>query len=323
MTAMAATARSGMASTVERHEEALEVLRGLQAEPRRVSPRYFYDDRGSRLFEEICRQPEYYLTRTETLILKRNAEAIGAEAGVDTLIIEPGSGSAEKTGILLSALKRPAGYVPIEICREQLQESRNRLRSTYPGLPVQPVCADFTRPVSLPPMPPHQRRLIFFPGSTIGNFDVEEAVALLSGFRKLLGSDGLLLIGVDLVKSRERLERAYDDAAGVTARFNLNLLDHLNSRFGADFDRRQFQHAAAWCAEQGRIEMQLWVRRSHVVRFCNHELRFVAGEKLVTEWSHKYTVKGFAGLAARAGFRQTCVWTDPGSWFSVQCLSPL
>jgi dimethylhistidine N-methyltransferase len=320
---MLESARVQLPSPSGLDEEGLEVLRGLQLKPRRVSPRYFYDDLGSRLFEEICRQPEYYLTRTETLILKRNAEAIGAEVGAGALIIEPGSGAAEKTGMLMSALDRPAGYVPIEICQEQLQASRARLRSSYPGLPVQPVCADFTGPVSLPRMPPHQRRLIFFPGSTIGNFDLEEALALLRSFRALLGNNGRLLIGVDLVKSRERLERAYDDAAGITARFNLNLLDHLNSRFGADFNRSLFRHAAQWCAEHGRIEMQLWVRQSHTVHFGDTELRFHAGEKLVTEWSHKYTVNGFARLAARAGFHQTCVWTDPGSWFSVQCLAPL
>lgn len=301
--------------------EAASVLRGLRQLPRQVSPRYFYDETGSRLFDEICRQPEYYPTRTEAAILGAHAADIARTCGPGVLLIEPGCGSAEKSGLLLSALRSPAGYVPVEICAEQLAGAVARLAAHNPRLPIRPVCADFTRPLALPALPPHRRRVVFFPGSTLGNFSGLEAVRLLASFRRLAGPDGLVLVGIDLVKPVDVLERAYDDAAGVTARFNLNLLRHLNARFGADFDPARFRHAAPWCPTQSRIEMQLWSLADQVVSFGGVPLEIRAGEKVITEWSHKYTPERFAALAAEAGLARRRSWTDPLHWFSLECLA--
>lgn len=303
--------------------EAGAVLKGLRRQPPTIPPRYFYDATGSWLFEQICRQPEYYLTRTELGILAACGPAIARACGPGVVLIEPGSGAAEKAGLLLSLLRSPAAYVPVEICAEQLQAGARRLALSHPGLPVRPVCADFTAPFALPALPPHERRVVFFPGSTLGNFPPDHAIRLLAAFRRLAGPRGLVLVGIDLVKPAEVLERAYDDAAGVTARFNLNILLHLNERFGAGFDPALFRHAAAWCPAEARIEMQLWARERHVVPFGGERLRFEAGDRIVTEWSHKYTPCRFGRLAAAAGLVRRQAWTDPQRWFSVECLAPV
>ena len=303
--------------------EALEVLSGLRRAQPVVAPRYLYDETGSRLFDEICRQPEYYPTRTELSILERHCQAMADALGPEVLLVEPGSGAADKTLLLLRALTRPAGYVPIDVAGPQLTQASRRLATALGHehqLRITPVCADFTRDLALPAAGAHRRKVVFFPGSTIGNFDDEESRALLRRFRRIAGSGGGLLIGVDLIKAPGLLHQAYNDAAGVTARFNLNVLDHLNHRFGADFDTAAFRHAAEWRPERSHVEMQLWLRRDQLVRFAGEQLVFPAGSRIVTEWSHKYTLQTFRELATGSGWVPKQVWTDDARWFSVHYL---
>ena len=301
--------------------EADELLEGLHAQPKHVSSRYLYDERGSRLFREICRLPEYYPTRTESQILRASASDMAAAIGPGALVIELGSGAGEKTRILLDHLDHPAGYVPVDVCHEQLVSASHRIAADYPHIPVAPLCADFTRRLAVPSrFRKPARTAIFFPGSTIGNFTTAEARALLENLRRLAGTGGALLLGVDMVKSPAMLHAAYNDAAGVTARFNLNILSHLNRRFGGNFDDALFTHAAPWQAEERRIEMQLWCQRSHFVEIAGTAVAFKEGEKLVTEWSHKYTLRSFGNLARRSGWIPQAVWCDPAQLFSVHYL---
>lgn len=299
-----------------------DVLAGLLAEPKRISSRYLYDERGSRLFREICLVPEYYPTRTENGILRAAAREMAAAIGPGALLVELGSGAGEKTRLLLDHLETPAGYVPVDICREQLLGAARRLAADYPHVAITPVCADFTRRLRVPQQSPcPTRTVVFFPGSTIGNFTAAEARSLLTSMREVGGAGGALLIGVDLVKPREMLEAAYDDVAGVTARFNLNILRHLNRRFAANFDEQLFRHAAPWQEAEQRIEMQLWCQRDHFVEIAGTAIPFRAGEKLVTEWSHKYTFASFSDLARESGWIPASVWIDPGQLFSVHYLT--
>ncbi len=298
-----------------------EVLAGLRACPRTLPCKYFYDPRGAALFVEICELDEYYPTRTETAILERRAGEIAAAAGPGCLVIELGSGEARKTEILLAALIDPAGYVPVDISAEQLAESAERIGGRFPGLAVQGVAADYTAAWSLPELPAAERRLAFFPGSTIGNFSHHEATAFLARLRRLLGNGGALLIGADLQKDRRTLERAYDDARGVTAAFNLNLLERINRELGADFRLEAFRHRAIYNSEAGRIEMYLESRRDQAVEVGGHRIEIAAGEMICTEHSHKYSLPGFRDLAAAAGFTVDRVWTDDRELFSVQLLT--
>ena len=297
-----------------------DALTGLTA-PRKTLPcKWLYDAEGARLFEAITAQPEYYPTRTEVRILTEQAPAIAAAIDPSATVVEFGPGDGGKAVLLLSRLRAPAAYVPVEIAPEWLDAVAARVADEVPGVPVLPVVADFTRAFALPPGVPQGRRLGFFPGSTIGNFEPTEAADLLRRFRAALGSGARLLLGADLVKDQAVLEAAYDDAAGVTAAFDLNLLHRLNRELGADFDVGAFRHRAVWNAEEERVEMHLEAARPQRVRLAGREIRFGAGETIHTESSHKYRPERFEALADAAGWRKLEMWTDPGRLFSVWLL---
>lgn len=307
----------------ERDDELAELLGGLRERPKRVSPKYFYDERGSRLFEAICAQPEYYLARTELAIMDSHLDEMAALIGPDVELIEYGSGASLKTRLLLKALITPAAYLPVDISRQHLAAVATALGDEFPRVEMLPVAADFTRPLSLPqPVRSPRRKVLYFPGSTIGNFSRSEAIVLLRQMRREAGANGAMLIGVDLLKPLAVLERAYNDAAGVTAAFNLNLLTHLNRRFQADFATDGFQHQAVWDAAYQRIEMRLISRRQQTATIHGTRIDFKPQELLVTEHSHKYTPAGFAAVAAEAGWTVQRSWTDPKQHFSVQYLVP-
>ena len=301
-----------------------DVLRGLAQRPRQIAPLYFYDARGSQLFDRICELPEYYLTRTETAIMAEHGETIARCIGPGALLVEFGSGASSKTRLLLDRLPDLAAYVPVDISRSHLVAAAARVSHSYPWLEVLPVCADFTQPFELPkPVCPPRRTAIFFPGSTIGNFDYGAALSLLELMGSVAGPGGGLVIGVDLVKDAGVLTRAYDDAAGVTAEFNLNVLRRLNREFGADFDLGAFAHTAVWVPEESRIEMHLVSLQRQTVTLAGETIEFARGEHLVTEHCHKYTVNGFEALAARAGWIAQRVWLDPECRFSLHyCARP-
>lgn len=298
-----------------------QVLAGLRSTPKRLSSAYLYDRRGSQLFEAICELPEYYLTRTETGILARSALEMADCIGEHALLLEPGSGSSRKTRLLLDALPDLAAYVPVDISRTHLLEAARALQTAYPRLQVLPVCADFTQGFTLPPSRrPPTRVAVFFPGSTLGNFDAPQAIRLLELMRRTAGAGGGLLVGIDLAKDPAILERAYNDAAGVTAAFNMNLLVRLNRELAADFDPRCFRHEAVWVPAESRIEMHLVSLRAQTVHLADERVEFTAGERLVTEHCHKYTAESFAAQARAAGWTPRCSWTDPLGYFSVQYL---
>jgi dimethylhistidine N-methyltransferase len=300
-----------------------DVLRGLALSEKNIPSLYFYDQRGSELFDAITALPEYYPTRTEISILEAHGAAMAAALGPGVRLIELGSGSATKTELLLAQLEAPAAYVPVEISREHLLASAARIAADFPGLEVLPVTADFTEPFDLPEPKRHvvRRNVAFFPGSTIGNFPRAMAADLLRATRQEVGAGGAMLIGVDLKKDQAVLERAYNDAAGVTAEFNLNLLVRLNRELGANFDVAAFRHEAVWDEAHGRIEMRLVSTRPQVVRIAGRRFPFAAGEILVTEYSHKYSLEAFRALAEGSGFTVAQVWTDPQRLFSVQLLA--
>lgn len=296
-----------------------DLMRGLAASPRSISPKYFYDAAGSALFDRICELPEYYPTRTERGILQREAAGIAAQIGPGAEIVEFGAGSCTKVRLLLDALERPARYVPIDISGEHLAASAAALRAHYPGLAVQPVVADYTRGLSLPAPAEAGRRVGFFPGSTLGNFTPEEALAFLRMAAGVLRGGGLLL-GADLVKAPDVLHAAYNDAQGVTAAFNLNLLARANRELGARFELAQFDHSAFYNAPQQRVEMHLVSRRRQKIALGGECFEFAEGDTLHTENSYKFTVDGLRALAARAGFHPGAVWTDPQRLFSLHWL---
>ena len=325
-----------------------EVLAGLSASPKRIPPKFFYDQRGSRLFEEICELPEYYPTRTETAILRQYAAEIadlisggsgGADginhsirgpngdsepaSGSDPILIEYGSGAGRKIRILLDALGGRGVYVPIDISKQHLLASAAEPASAYPRLRVVAICTDYSRPFSLPPdlAAPSRRRVAFFPGSTIGNLDPSEAVAFLKRIVKLVGPGGALVLGVDLKKDPAVLDAAYNDAAGVTAEFNLNLLRRMNRELGSAFDLAAFRHRAFYNEPFGRIEMHLESLRDQTVRLGDHFIDFGQGETIHTENSYKYSIEETHRLAAEAGFRADPSWTDAGQLFSVHYLT--
>lgn len=305
----------------ERERFRRDVLAGLRGEPKTLPCKYLYDAEGSRLFDRICELEAYYPTRTELAIVREHGAAMAEALGPDCLLVEYGSGSSAKTRVLLEHLERPAGYVPVDISREHLLRSAEALSAAHPELEVLPVCADFTErfPVPVPKRMP-ARTAVYFPGSTIGNFEPEGAAALLAQVAAQCGSGGALLLGVDLAKERETLERAYDDPEGVTAAFNRNLLVRMNRELGAGFDLERFAHRALYDEEAGRVEMHLESLAEQTVEVAGERVRFRKGESVCTEHSHKYTLEGFAALAARAGFEVARVWTDPARLFSVQYL---
>lgn len=296
-----------------------EVLQGLAQSPKRLAPKWFYDQTGSRLFEAITELPEYYPTRTEIGILRQYGQEIAEHLGRGKVLIELGSGSSLKIQLLLAAL-RPRLYVPIDISRDHLIASAQALAQRFPDLEIQAVCADYSQPLALHLEADWGERAAFFPGSSIGNFDPPEARAFLQRVAKLLGPGGALLIGVDLIKDRAILEPAYDDAQGVTAAFNLNLLARLNRELGADFDLERFRHRACFNAEASRIEMHLVSTCRQQVHIAGQVFAFAEGEGIHTESSYKYSIQGFQRLARSAGFVCERVWTDEQGWFSVHCL---
>jgi dimethylhistidine N-methyltransferase len=297
------------------------VRRGLRAQPKRLPSWLFYDAQGSALFERICEQPEYYLTRCETALMQVHAASIADTLGMDVRLVEYGSGSASKTRLLLEHMAAPVSYVPVEISPEPLQQSVRRLGESFPQLPVQPLCADFTRPLRLP-IPPRapRRTVVYFPGSTIGNFDTREAIALLRKMRGEMGENGGILIGADLKKDTALIEAAYNDAAGVTAAFTLNMLARLNRELGSDFDPAAFRHRAHYNALAGRIETSLVSQRAQKVRVGRTQVAFAQDEAMRVEVSCKYSLEDFATLAGKAGLEVLRVWTDPERMFSVQYL---
>jgi L-histidine N-alpha-methyltransferase len=303
-----------------RAEMRTDILHGLSRPQKEISPKYFYDARGSHLFEDITRLPEYYLTRTERGIMEASIADMARRIGPNAAVIEFGSGSGHKIRLLLDELHQPAACVAVEISRDHLLDSTRSLAHDYPGLQTIAVCADFTRPFELPPIPGARRNLVFFPGSTIGNFPPEEAVSLLQVMNHTAGENGALLIGADLVKDSTILEAAYNDSAGVTAKFNLNLLAHINRELQADFVADGFRHLAVYNKEAQRIEMYLVSQREQMVHVGGEQIQIECGERILTEYAYKYELKSFARLAARAGFRVEQVWMDPQKHFSVQYL---
>lgn len=300
-----------------------DVLRGLLYIPRRLSHIWLYDERGSRLFEKICELPEYYVTRVETAIMRAHAQHMAAQLGGPLALIEYGSGNSAKTRSLIDALPDLRAYVPIDIAASSLARAARALRRDYQRLEVLPLCADFTRTVQLPAqLGAEVRRLVYFPGSTLGNYEPAEARRLLSAMRVLAGPEGFALIGIDLVKERSLLERAYDDARGVTAEFNLNALRHVNRRLGIGFDISHFRHRAIWMEAEQRIEMHLVSAVHQAVRVGGAVIRMLRGDFIRTECCHKYSEQSFARLAADAGWRVCDAWSDDHRWFSVQLLTP-
>jgi len=294
-----------------------EVLRGLRAARKTLPPKLFYDDTGATLFERICTLPEYYPTRTELGILEGCVGEIAELAGAGCALIEYGSGAGVKVRLLLDALERPAAYVPIDIAAEQLARVAGEIAAEYPALDVRPVRADYTRALSLPPLPAGARRVAFFPGSTIGNFDPASAAAFLQRIRRTVGDDGALVLGVDRVKDRETLESAYDDAQGVTAAFNLNMLARLNRELGADFDLESFMHRACYDSRARRVEMHLVSLSDQVVTVAGERIRFERGESIWTESSYKFDEESLRELAVGAGFSIERLWTDEDDRFWV------
>jgi len=300
----------------------LEVVqRGLGSQPKRLPSWLFYDERGSELFEAICEQPEYYLTRCEIALMREHGAKIGAALGPDVRLVEYGSGHAIKTDLLLEHLTAPVAYVPVEISPEPLRQSVHRLGTRFPGVAMQPLCADFTRGLRLP-IPPRaaRRTVIYFPGSTIGNFEAADAAALLRKMRGEMGESGGILIGVDLKKDVSLLEAAYNDAAGVTAEFTLNMLAHVNRAIGSDFDLRRFRHRARYNPMAGRIETHILSNEDQVVRVGRQQVRFRESEAMQVEYSCKYSLEDFAAIARRAGLTVREVWLDPERMFSVHYL---
>ena len=296
-----------------------EALVGLRKTPKHLPAKFFYDETGSALFDRITELNAYYPTRTETAIMEAHIEAMVEKLGPTVRLVEFGSGSSVKTRILLDHLRIPAGYVPIDISEEHLLRVAADLQAVYPSLHIAPLAADYTEPLALPEMEA-RRTVVYFPGSTIGNFTPVEARAFLERSARMAGPNGGLLIGVDLRKDEAVLTRAYNDEEGVTAAFNKNMLAHLNHRAGANFNLDQFAHRAFFDAENSRIEMRLVSLVKQTVRLGGQTIPFAEGEEIVTEYSYKYTLPRFAELAAAAGWRVMQVWTDVRDYFSVQYL---
>jgi dimethylhistidine N-methyltransferase len=299
-----------------------DVISGLSAPHKALPPKYFYDARGSELFEQICELPEYYLTRTELAMLEAAGPEIAARVGRDAAIVEYGSGSGRKTAVLMRALQ-PAAYVAIDISSEQLRAASAALAAMFPAVSVAAVCADYTRALDLSILQAlnGRKRLIFFPGSTIGNFTTEEAVAFLANARAVADEDGAMLVGVDLKKEPALLHAAYNDAQGVTAAFNLNLLQRMNHELRGNFDLSGFEHRAQYDSVTGRIEMHLVSTREQLVTVGARRFEFAAGETICTEYSYKYSVEEFQALARQAGFEPRHCWVDPQKRFSIHFLA--
>lgn len=293
-----------------------ELTEGLQAPNAHISPKYFYDAMGSVLFEAICELPEYYPTRTEAAIFLRHLPEMAQVIGTGMTLIDLGAGNCAKAESLFSQL-HPQQYVPVDISADHLHDAVQRLQQRFPHIEMTAVGLDFSVPWQLPDKVRGDKRLFFYPGSSIGNFDAEQALYFLRQLRAACNDDGGILIGVDLIKDSLVLDTAYDDALGVTAAFNLNVLRHLNRLLGSDFDVRQWQHVAFFNVERSRIEMHLQARQEITVRWPDGERRFAKDERIHTENSYKYTVPTFLHLLEQAGFGQMRHWSDPANWFGV------
>jgi dimethylhistidine N-methyltransferase len=295
-----------------------DVIAGLSSNPRTIPCKYFYDEQGSALFQKICELPEYYVTRTEIDILDRHRADIALQLGPSVELIGLGTGAGTKTRVLIEALENPAVYIPVDISEKQLRKSTALFRKIFPKLEILPVCADYLQPVVLP-SPRHKpaRNIVYFPGSTIGNFEPDEAMQFLRRIASVCRGGGGLLIGADLKKDPQVLDAAYNDSAGVTAEFNLNLLERINRELGANFDLDQWRHRAIYNSNAGRIEMHLISETDQFVQLNEHKFHFRRGEKIITEFSYKYTPEEFAALAAKAGFNFVRMWTDDARLFGV------
>jgi L-histidine Nalpha-methyltransferase len=307
----------GNSITAESFAEYL--ISGLSKRSKEIACKYFYDEAGSYLFDRICELPEYYQTRTETALLRRHAAEIAALIGRDVELVEFGAGSLRKVRILLDAVPDLRVYTPLDISGDYLGAVVRELAVDYPALALRPLIGDFTAPLEIPSLPGNPRRAGFFPGSTIGNFKPDAAMALLRCMRGVLQGGGLL-IGVDLVKDPARLHAAYNDAAGVTAQFNKNLLVRANRELGTDFDLDAFAHYAPYNPFAHRVEMYLVSLKRQSVAIGGRRIDFAAGEPVHTEDSHKYTIESFREMAARAGFSPRAVWTDEERLFSMHWL---
>jgi dimethylhistidine N-methyltransferase len=298
-----------------------DVILGLKCPQKEIPCKYFYDDRGSALFDEICELDEYYLTRSELAILETYAPEMAAALGADCELIEFGSGSGLKTRLLLDQLQEPRAYLPIDIADEALERSAQELAGRFPGLAILPVHADFTGPLLLPKTDdPRARRVVYFPGSTIGNFSPRAAMGLLSTIAWLVGEGGGLLIGLDLDKDESIVWPAYNDRRGITAAFNLNLLERINRELDADFDLNAFGHRADYVRAKERVEIYLVSQKAQAVRVAGVEFGLGEGESIHTEYSYKYSLDHFGRLTSQAGFTLARQWLDPRGYFAVQYL---
>ncbi len=302
----------------------MEVLQGLQGAQKILPSKLFYDQRGSLLFDQICKLDEYYPTRTETAIMQQNIHEIAELIGTHCLLIEYGSGSSAKTRLLLDHLPDITAYVPVDISREHLYHTAENLSHHYPNLVIVPQWADFTQPFFLPLINNEfSHKLAYFPGSTIGNFYPLQAIDFMQNVAGLVGSGGGFLIGIDLQKDPDILNLAYNDQKGITAAFNLNILTHINRRFQADFIECQFEHLASYNQKAGRIEMHLISKNEQVVNINGSTIGFHKGESILTEVSYKYTIEGFSNMAYQAGFSIRNAWVDSHNYFSVLYLEAI
>lgn len=313
------TSRSAVCELSPHRAEFLDdVLTGLKATPKQLPSKYLYDQRGSQLFDEICELEEYYPTRCENQIIRRYADEMAEAIGPGVMLVEYGSGSSTKTRTLLNELNQPAAYVPVDISRDHLNLTADQLRETFSSIEVLPVCADFTQPFGLPtPKQTPTHVAVFFPGSTIGNFELPATLAMLEQIADLCGGGGGLLIGIDLQKDIDVVEAAYNDSRGVTAEFNLNMLRHINRELAGDFQLEEFDHRAVYDSEEHRIEISLVSNREQKVSVCDRSFNIGKDEHILTEYSHKYTVSGFAEIAAEVGLTLRRSWTDQDDKFAV------
>lgn len=297
-----------------------EVQLGLSNLQKTLPCKYFYDQTGSELFEEICDLDEYYITRTELALLESIENEVAQMIGKNSVIIEPGAGAGIKIRRLLSALDSPLTYVPMDISEDFLFYSADIIQKQFPDIEILPIQGDFTQPVKWLGTEQHSNRVVFFPGSTIGNFEKQEAIEFMRNMHELIGDDGALIVGADLLKEKEILEAAYDDKKGVTAKFNKNLLSRINQELGGNFELNQFTHEARLNDEQQRIEMHLVSNKRQTVSIGDESFEFDAGESIHTENSHKYSIESFAKMAKEAGFKHVKTWTDENNLFSIHYL---
>lgn len=295
------------------------VVDGLSSERKFIPPKFFYDERGSKLFDRICEQPEYYVPTVERQLLVRIADEIASHTGKGRVLIEPGAGSAEKVRLILDAL-RPAAFVPMDISFDYLKSVAKGITKEYPWLPVHATCVDYTHSLPVPEAAPAGPRLVFFPGSSLGNFDPDEAATFLGLVRETVGDDGMLLIGVDTKKCKHRLNAAYNDAAGVTAKFNLNLLYRMRDELNVNLDLGAFEHQAFYNTDAGRIEMYLRSLESQKLHIDGHSFHLEKDELLHTENSYKYTPEQFLSLASRSAFTEVHHWQDKEGLFAIYLL---